>query len=135
VAVAYLIFFAIIGGQVLLTLFIGVVSESMEEAKADFAQEKVREERLRQRCVKLGIDRKGILVNQYRFSSACLARSSLIGKACARPQMQSAERSPGRSRRSLIKAAAAAATKTTKTTTFICARARSKRAFPPTLPA
>jgi hypothetical protein len=43
-------------GKVLVTLFIGVVTTAMEEAKAEHAGEEKRDERLRRRCQALGIE-------------------------------------------------------------------------------
>jgi voltage-gated sodium channel len=55
VAVAYFVSFGIIGGQVLMVLFIGVVCTSMEDAKASMEDEFERRDRLNQRFKALGL--------------------------------------------------------------------------------
>ena len=47
--------------QVLLTLFIGSIASSMEDAKAEMAKEKKRETRIWERAKTLGIDLKPVL--------------------------------------------------------------------------
>jgi voltage-gated sodium channel len=87
VAVAYLIFFAVLGGMVLLTLFIGVVVESMEEAKGAFEEERHLRARLRRRCAAIGLDPKSKLVGHYRkVGSQARIGSSVVASQRAFPR-------------------------------------------------
>ncbi len=55
VTVAYFITFCIIGSQVLLTLFIGIIASSLEESKEDQRNESLRFDRALSRASVLGI--------------------------------------------------------------------------------
>ena len=65
VAAGFMISFEILGALVLLTLFIGIVATSMEEAKHDQKEEQAREKKLEQRASALGIVSK-LQLEQFR---------------------------------------------------------------------
>jgi voltage-gated sodium channel len=71
IAFFYCVSFCMFGSQVLLSLFIGVVSNAMDEAKEAFDKEKVVEERLRERIKQLGIE-NGPMIESYRKIFALL---------------------------------------------------------------
>jgi hypothetical protein len=66
VAAVYFLSFAVIGGQVLLTLFIGIVATSMEEKKAENEDEEKRVKRCAARARQFLVDPLGKEVKLYR---------------------------------------------------------------------
>ena len=76
VSVIYFVSFEIFGSLVLLTLFIGIVATSMEEAKTDHKDEQKREEALIARARLLGID-SGAGLEVYREIFTSLDKKNL----------------------------------------------------------
>jgi len=76
VSVIYFVSFEIFGSLVLLTLFIGIVATSMEEAKADHKDERKREEALIARAKLLGIN-SGAGLEVYREIFTSLDKKNL----------------------------------------------------------
>jgi hypothetical protein len=68
VAVFFFLVFILIGAQVLLSLFIGVISTSMDEAKDAQAAEQQLEEKIAKTAKKLFLDEKRVEAMQYVFS-------------------------------------------------------------------
>jgi hypothetical protein len=65
-AAIFFVSFVVLGGQVLLTLFIGIVSTSMEEQNGEDENENTRKERVGRRCQVLGIKADSPMVVETR---------------------------------------------------------------------
>ena len=78
VAVFYFLMFVIIGAQVLLSLFIGVISTSMDEAQEKQNRERELEEKIEKTAKKLLIDEKRVEALLYVFSQLDLDNGGTI---------------------------------------------------------
>ena len=66
IAVIYFVSFCVLGSQVLLTLFIGIIATSMEEVKAKYREEAKVDKRIALRAKYIGIDNLKAVLPFYR---------------------------------------------------------------------
>jgi len=89
VAVFYMVSFIVFGSLVLLTLFIGVVATSMEEAKQDHKEEKKREASLKERSRLLGINPKiGLQLYRDLFASLDVKKERKLDREAMKPLLK-----------------------------------------------
>ena len=66
ISVIYFVSFCVLGSQVLLTLFIGIIATSMEEAKAKIREKAKNDERIELRAKYIGIENIKAVLPFYR---------------------------------------------------------------------
>eukprot|EP00520_Triparma_pacifica_P006268 CAMPEP_0118662880 /NCGR_PEP_ID=MMETSP0785-20121206/17080_1 /TAXON_ID=91992 /ORGANISM="Bolidomonas pacifica, Strain CCMP 1866" /LENGTH=824 /DNA_ID=CAMNT_0006556479 /DNA_START=20 /DNA_END=2491 /DNA_ORIENTATION=- len=94
ISALYFVFFVIIGGLVLLTLFIGVVSTSMDEAQASQKEEQEMEEKVKEIQEEKGVSPKQIEVYRQIFDMLDLDGGGTIEEEELRVGLQSIGKNP-----------------------------------------
>jgi DNA/RNA-binding domain of Phe-tRNA-synthetase-like protein len=84
-----MISFVVLGAQVLMTLFIGIVATSMEEAKAAGKEDAKHDIRLKQRQRALGIDNESLDLYAAVFKELDGKNEKKLGREAIKPLVRS----------------------------------------------